>query len=256
MRHPDAVGPAPRRHRHLSFEAGPQTDPDRRDERIGHAGGRLHLRHPDRTDARRRQRPAAVGAARPARLDQPTGTDLQGAAGPDLVAGRDRAVRRGPPRELRHSRRVVPPGDDGRGAQRALGGPARIPHHRRRRRLLHGVPNLQRRPAACGRPQGGNCARCHHSGSRPLQRRARLRLAQRRPHRFLRVSRDLFDHCSLRSGARQLRRHNGGQPSPRLRPQHLDRLQDRPRHRRHHVATRRQEERFQPGSGSPLRLAT
>ena len=106
---------------------------------------------------------------------------------------------------------------------------------------------------------GGLLERSRHrrrrSGARAPERPGALRVAQSRPRHDRRVPRGGHHGRRVRLLPRQLDRAGRRRQLPRLRPQHVGDLQDRPRKRRRHLAARRQEERLRDGARNGIRLA-
>ena len=116
----------------------------------------------------------------------------------------------------------------------------------------HGHAVRRRRPHDRHDGLGG-----HRPGDRHPDAEGHLRVAQhgpRRPRRVVRAVAHDPQHAVRLPPPELDRRRCGRQPAA-LGPAHVLRLQGRPRHRRHHLAPGRQEERLRHGPGHGLRLA-
>ncbi len=135
--------------------------------------------------------------------------------------------------------------------------PARVHDHAAQHRAGAGLRALQPQPDGVGRPEGREDRRQHRPGDRPRDRPRAVRVAQLRQRLARRVRHPGAQGEGLRVGVlpRQRGRSRQRRQLPRLRPQHVDDLQDQPRHGQDHVAPGRQEVDVQARSGREVRLA-
>ena len=207
--------------------------------------------------AAHRRRPGRAGLVPPdaALLEQGRAqlprADIRRPAGAHLVGGRLRQrlragrVRR-PRLELRRS-------GSGRCRQRVRGRPARVHDHSRRHGADQRLQRGRRRSFALRRPGRRDAGRRRRPGDPHRERRASLRVAQRRPRHRRRVL-PAVRRRRLGLLPPQLDRPARRRRPPHLRPPHVDDLQARPADGGDRLAARRQEERLRHGRRDAVRL--
>ncbi len=210
-----------------------------------------------RADDRRQRRPADL--LPPAARD-PGGhglphPDLQGPAGPDVLAGHLAPGHRD--RRAGDARPVLPRHQADPHAQRLPAGPARVPADTARPGGVHHLSGRAHRPAPVGGSRDGLAVDSViqevdlDTGLVTFEWHSLGKIALRETHS--RPAASARDPVRLRP--RELGRGRRQRRLPAVGPQHLGGLQDRPRDRRHRLAPRRPPQRLRARPRRPLRLA-